>query len=79
MYTHLIIHETILTVGSPHAGEENNKTQETTSRKPMLLFLLSALFLLRFAERQLIALLFHEPPRITRYRPTPSLGSQLAR
>ena len=35
-------------------------------RNPMLLFRLSGVLLLRFAERQLIALLFHDPPRSTR-------------
>jgi hypothetical protein len=34
-----------------------------TTRKPLLLLWLSGLFLLRFAERQLIGLLFQEPPR----------------
>jgi len=36
-------------------------------RKPMLLFSLSGLLLFRFATRVLFALLFHEPPRNTRY------------
>ena len=36
-------------------------------RKPTLLFLLSGLFLLRFAERRFLGLLFQEPPRITRW------------
>ncbi len=35
-------------------------------RKPLLLFLLSGLFLLRLEERQLLSLLFQEPPRNTR-------------
>jgi len=34
-------------------------------RKPMLLFRLSGLFLLRLALRTLLGLLFHEPPRST--------------
>jgi len=37
-----------------------------THRKPMLLFLLSAVFLLRSEQRRLFVLLFHEPPRSTR-------------
>ena len=37
----------------------------TTTRAPMLLFLLSGSFLLRLAERQLFGLLFHDPPRST--------------
>ena len=35
-------------------------------RKPMLLFRLVGVFLLRFAERRFCGLLFHEPPRLTR-------------
>jgi hypothetical protein len=35
----------------------------------MLLFLLDGLLLLRFADRQLFALLFQLPPRITRFEP----------
>ena len=35
----------------------------------MLLFLLVGLLLLRFAARQLIALLFQLPPRFTRFEP----------
>ena len=40
-------------------------------RKPMLLFRLSAVFLLRLAERRFSGSLFQEPPRTTRW---PSLG-----
>ena len=36
-------------------------------RKPRLLFRFSGSFLLRFAERQFLALLFQLPPRITRF------------
>jgi hypothetical protein len=35
-------------------------------RRPLLLLRLSVSFLLRLAERNLIGLLFHEPPRNTR-------------
>jgi hypothetical protein len=35
-------------------------------RKPMLLFRLVAVFLLRVAERRFRGLLFQEPPRTTR-------------
>lgn len=35
----------------------------------MLLFVLSGLLLLRFAERQLLRLLFQLPPRLTRFEP----------
>lgn len=37
---------------------------DAAQRKPMLLFLLSGLFLLRLTERTLFSLLFHEPPRM---------------
>lgn len=36
------------------------------NRKPMLLFLLSGLFLLRLAARTFCGLLFQDPPRKTR-------------
>ena len=36
------------------------------TRKPLLLFRLSGLLLLRFDTRVFVALLFHEPPRKTR-------------
>ena len=39
------------------------------SSGPVLLFLLSGLLLLRFADRQFLALLFQLPPRITRFEP----------
>ena len=35
----------------------------------MLLFVLDGLLLLRFATRQLLALLFQLPPRFTRFEP----------
>ena len=38
-------------------------------RNPMLLLLLVGLLLLRFATRQLFALLFQLPPRFTRFEP----------
>ena len=38
-------------------------------RNPMLLLLLNGLLLLRFATRQLFALLFQLPPRFTRFEP----------
>ena len=38
-------------------------------RRPMLLFRLSGVLLLRFAERTFLGLLFHAPPRITRLPP----------
>lgn len=39
-------------------------------RKPLLLFLLSGLLLLRLATRQFLALLFQLPPRRTRLEPS---------
>lgn len=44
------------------AGIEQGRAQ----RKPLLLFSLEGLFLLRLAARRLFSLLFHEPPRTTR-------------
>ena len=41
-------------------------TEARATRNPMLLFLLSGLFLLRFADRAFLALLFQLPPRLTR-------------
>ena len=40
-----------------------------STRKPLLLFRLSCVCLLRFAERQLSELLFQLPPRFTRFEP----------
>ncbi len=40
-----------------------------TRRKPRLLFSLPGELLLRFATRQLLALLFQLPPRFTRFEP----------
>lgn len=37
------------------------------TRKPMLLFVLSGVLLLRYEERTLFVLLFQEPPRNTRF------------
>jgi len=39
---------------------------EQTKRKPTLLLKLSGSFLLRYEQRALFRLLFHEPPRNTR-------------
>ena len=43
------------------------KNVETTTRKPILLFLLSGLFLFRLAQRAFLRLLLKEPPRCTRW------------
>ena len=48
-------------------------------RKPKLLFRLSGEFLLRFAERQFLALLFQLPPRLTRLEPEPGPAPLLRR
>lgn len=42
-------------------------------RKPILLFVLVALLLLRFETVQLLALLFQLPPRFTRLEPLAGL------
>jgi hypothetical protein len=47
-----------------HCGELKSNT-----RKPTLLLRLSGFILLRMADRQLRALLFQLPPRITRFEP----------
>ena len=41
----------------------------------MLLFVFDGLLLLRFAERQLLPLLFQLPPRFTRFEPLRTLSS----
>lgn len=46
------------------------------TRKPRLLFRFVGLFLLRFADRQFLAVLFQLPPRFTRFEPyRPSTAS----
>ena len=40
---------------------------ENTHRTPLFVFLLSGLFLLRFAQRAFLRLLLKEPPRNTRW------------
>jgi hypothetical protein len=42
------------------------KNMETTTRKPLFVFLLFGLFLLRYAQRALFRLLLNDPPRNTR-------------
>jgi hypothetical protein len=48
-------------------------------RKPLLLFRLVGLFLLRLAERNLLGLLFQEPPRRTREEQGASQGCAVGR
>jgi hypothetical protein len=43
-----------------------NQRRDRAQRKPTLLLMLSGVLLFRFAERTLLSLLFHEPPRSTR-------------
>ena len=45
------------------ATAQRGKLVETTIRKPMLLFLLLGLFLLRYAQRTFLDSLLKEPPR----------------
>jgi len=46
-----------------------NGGEALTRRKPTLSLRLPGAFLLRFADRQLTALLFQPPPRMTRFEP----------
>ena len=46
------------------------KMWDATTRKPMFLLLLFGLFLLRYAQRAFLLLLFHEPPRTQPPGPT---------
>ncbi len=46
------------------------------NRNPLLLFRLEGVLLLRLAERALIALLFHDPPRNTREDSWPAPGER---
>ena len=48
------------------SGRKHKKMWETATRNPLLSFLLSGLFLLRYEQRALSRLLFQEPPRNTR-------------
>jgi len=48
------------------AGQKQSFALYWAKRNPLLLLVLVALFLLRFATRQFLVLLFHEPPRNTR-------------
>ena len=52
---------------SPTVGGVLTAAEEITTRKPLLLFRLSGVFLFRLAERVFLELLFHEPPRNTRF------------
>lgn len=51
-----------------HSGIEHAHGQGRAHRKPLLLFSLSGLFLLRFDPRRLFVLLLNDPPRNTRMR-----------
>ncbi len=51
----------------PTVGGVLTAEEEITTRKPLFLFRLSGVFLFRLAERVFLELLFHEPPRNTRF------------
>jgi hypothetical protein len=55
-----------MAAGQFRQGRPRWKDVDATTRNPMFLFRLSGSFLLRYAQRALSALLFHEPPRNTR-------------
>ena len=56
-----------------HSRPEKNV--DTTTRKPMFLFRLPGLFLLRYAARTFLELLLNAPPRTTRWvRACPSVS-----
>jgi hypothetical protein len=57
-----------IVIGSVPGGIHRRAELEAR-RKPRLLFRLSGVFLLRFAERAFVALLFQLPPRFTRFEP----------
>jgi hypothetical protein len=49
--------------------DASGKVERSEGRKPRLSLRLPGEFLLRFADRQLTALLFQPPPRFTRFEP----------
>ena len=51
-------------------GKDRKTCDKHTTRKPMLLFRLFGLFLLRLAERAPPRLRYHDPPRSTRAKST---------
>ena len=57
------------TAGSVHIAQILFTDGARASRKPRSLFRLSGVFLLRFADRQFLALLFQPPPRQARFEP----------
>src|SRR5262245_42819684 len=52
----------------------NDFSKALTRRNPRLSLRLPGSSLLRFADRQLTALLFHPPPRLTRFEPLVALN-----
>lgn len=64
--------------GCRHSGRQRplQARKCTETRNPILLFRLSGVLLFRFAERQFCGLLFHEPPRNTRFITALSLSCQ---
>ena len=62
------------------AGFGSAVPEDKQRRKPWFLLRLPGWFLLRIAERQFMAVLFHEPPRMTRCEslPFPNFVQSLA-
>ena len=58
-----------------HCGILTGLQQVFAQRNPTLLFLLPGVFLLRLAQRRLLRLLFHEPPRTWRAAQTVGVHS----
>ena len=58
-----------------HDLHPNPRAGNKPTRKPLLLLRLSGWFLLRYVARQLVAGLFHEPPRCTRLVPSNGCSS----
>ena len=52
-------------VNTRHSGRGTGRGSDRAQRKPMLLLMLDGESSLRLAERALLSLLFHEPPRST--------------
>ena len=52
--------------GRPRKAQRLRSRTVLATRKPLLLLRFPVEFLLRFAERTFLGLLFHEPPRNTR-------------
>ena len=64
---------------NPTATSQPERGGAGARRKPILLLRLSELLLFRFAELQLAASLFHDPPRFTRLTPWTVPTSEIAK